>query len=85
SKTVLCKDKLMKRRMSQYLNDFNNGGPNYNLAEEIINSELAERSAAERARQSSPEPEPEPEPIPIYRRNSSMIFIEELDELFGVN
>ncbi|CAG8835674.1 6618_t:CDS:1, partial [Gigaspora margarita] len=39
--------------------------------------------AAERARQSSPEPEPEP--VPIYRRNSSMMSIEELDELFEVN
>ncbi|CAG8832956.1 33365_t:CDS:2, partial [Gigaspora margarita] len=83
SKTVLCKDKLMKRRMSQYLvnNDFNNSSPNHNSVEEIMNSELAECSIAERARQSSPEPEPEP--VPIYRRNSSMMSIEELDKLFG--
>ncbi|CAG8607727.1 16492_t:CDS:2, partial [Gigaspora rosea] len=47
SKTVLCKDKLMKRRMSQYLNDFDNGGPNHNSAEEIINSEIARHPAAE--------------------------------------
>ncbi|CAG8586522.1 4444_t:CDS:2 [Gigaspora rosea] len=41
SKTVLCKDKLMKRRMSQYINDFDNGGSNHNSAEEIMNSEIA--------------------------------------------
>ncbi|CAG8743418.1 18651_t:CDS:1, partial [Gigaspora rosea] len=39
----------------------------------------------ERARQFSPEPEPEPEPVPVYRRNSLIMSIEELDELFGVN
>ncbi|CAG8528428.1 46215_t:CDS:2 [Gigaspora margarita] len=51
----------------------------------IINSKLAERLAAERARQSSPEPKPEPEPVPIYQRNLSMMSIEELDKLFGIN
>ncbi|CAG8806316.1 6705_t:CDS:1, partial [Gigaspora margarita] len=58
-------------------------GPNHNSAEEIMNSELAEHPAAERARQSSPKPEPEP--VPIYQRNSSIMSIEELNELFGVN
>ncbi|CAG8808755.1 19590_t:CDS:2, partial [Gigaspora rosea] len=47
-------------------NNFNNSGPNYNSAEEIMDSKLAGRPAAETARQSSPEPEPESEPIPVY-------------------
>ena len=50
-----------------------------------MNSELVGRPAAERSRQSSPEPEPEPVPVPVYRRTSSMMSIDELDELFGVN
>ena len=50
-----------------------------------MNSELAGRPAAERSRQSSPEPEPEPKPVPVYQRTSSMMSIDELDELFGVN
>jgi len=48
-----------------------------------MNSELAGRPAAERSRQSSPEPDPEP--VPVYRRTSSMMSIDKLDELFGVN
>ncbi|CAG8781788.1 8690_t:CDS:2, partial [Gigaspora rosea] len=64
-------------------NDFDNGGSNHNSAEEIIDSELAGRPAAETARQSSSEPEPESEPVLVYRRSSSMMSIEELDELFG--
>ncbi|KAF0470627.1 hypothetical protein F8M41_025358 [Gigaspora margarita] len=47
-------------------NDFDNGGPNYNSAEEIMNSEIAGRPAAKTARQSSPELEPEPDPVPVY-------------------
>lgn len=52
-----------------------------------MNSEIAGRPAAETARQSSPElePEPDPDPVPVYRRSSSMMSIEELDDLFGVN
>ena len=50
-----------------------------------MNSEIAGRPAAETARQSSPELEAEPDPVPVYRRSSSMMSIEELDELFGVN
>ncbi|CAG8811698.1 28545_t:CDS:2 [Gigaspora margarita] len=85
SKTVLCKDKLMKRRMSQYLNDFDNGSPNHNSAEEIMNSEIAGRPAAKMVRQSSSKLEPEPNPVPVCRRSSSMMSIEELDELFEIN
>ncbi|CAG8841432.1 17435_t:CDS:1, partial [Gigaspora margarita] len=47
-------------------NDFDNGGPNHNLAEEIINSEIAGCSVAETVRQSSSELEPEPDSVPIY-------------------
>ena len=50
-----------------------------------MNSEIAGCPVAETARQSSPELEPEPDPVPVYRRSSSMMSIEELDELFGVN
>ena len=50
-----------------------------------MNSELAERPAAEMSRQSSPESDPEPEPVPIYRKTSSMMSIDELNELFEVN
>ncbi|RIB30026.1 hypothetical protein C2G38_2153778 [Gigaspora rosea] len=73
-----------KNRQPPFNNNFDNSSPNHNSAEEIMNSELAGRPAA---RQSSLEPEPElePEPIPVYRRNSSIMSIEELDELFGVN
>ncbi|CAG8854866.1 41438_t:CDS:2, partial [Gigaspora margarita] len=60
SKTVLCKDKLMKRRISQYLVSV----CYISFYAKIMNSELAGRPAAERVRQSSPEPEPEPEPVP---------------------
>ncbi|CAG8805185.1 22749_t:CDS:2 [Gigaspora margarita] len=69
--------------MSQYLNNFDNGGPNHNSAEEIMNSELVGRPVAEKARQTSPEPKPES--VPIYQRNLLMMSIEELDKLFGVN
>ncbi|CAG8797404.1 6195_t:CDS:2, partial [Gigaspora rosea] len=64
SKSVLCKDKLIKHRMSQYLNDFDNSGPNHNSAEEIMDSELAGCPATE---------------------SSSIMSIEELDELFEIN
>ena len=50
-----------------------------------MDSEIAGHPAAKTARQSSPEPNPEPEPVPVYRRTSSMMSIDELDELFGVN
>ena len=48
-----------------------------------MNSELSGRPAAEGSRQSSPDPEPEP--VLVYRRTSSMMSIDELNELFGVN
>ncbi|CAG8754940.1 16012_t:CDS:2, partial [Gigaspora margarita] len=59
--------------------------PHQNSSRQSTSHTTERCPAAETARQSSSELESEPDPVPIYQRSSSMISIEELDKLFGVN
>ncbi|CAG8705658.1 3509_t:CDS:2, partial [Ambispora leptoticha] len=73
STNVLCTEKRIRRRMDQYLNDFNNGGPCYDSAETIMSEELSVGSQDD-DEQSLPDHD--------HASQSSMLSQEEQDELF---
>ncbi|RIB27591.1 hypothetical protein C2G38_2029227 [Gigaspora rosea] len=75
--TAACTEKLMKRRLKQYLDDLNGEGPSYESAQAVMNDEAGNRS-----RPTSETDKPEPASQSSSLMNYSQ---DEINDLFGID